>query len=158
MSIIVQDIEKTIEIYERCWSALDFSGLRRLWDGDEPLPVYLPEEAPAALYGYEAIEAYWAATAKAARSMRLSTAGLKVQPLAVDLVAITYDMRWICEYGPSPNPLGGDVRVSAVLRRRNDGWRFIRYIEAPMAPLPYLRRLYEQFAAQPPPMPGVQPK
>jgi len=158
MRISVQDIEKTIESYERCWSALDFAALRLLWDEQEPVPVYLPEEAPAPLYGHEAIEAYWAVTAKAARSMRLSTAGLQLQPLAADLVAITFDMRWICEYGPSANPIGGDVRVSAVLRMRADGWRFIRYIEAPMAPLPYLRRLYEQFAAQPPPMPGTPPR
>ena len=38
--------------------------------------------------------------------------------------------------------VGSDVRLSAVLRKTADGWRFIHYAEAPLGALPFLRRVY----------------
>jgi hypothetical protein len=148
---IQEGIEKTLEGYRECWSRLDFAALRRLWDAAEPRPVYLAEEIPAPLFDWNEIEGYWAATRGATRSIRIETWNLSVQPLAPDLASALYEMRWIGEFSGYARPIGGDVRVSALLRRRDDGWRFIQYVEAPLAPIVYFRRCYERFADSPPP-------
>ena len=40
-------------------------------------------------------------------------------------------------------PVGGDLRVTAVFRKTPAGWRLFHYVEAPLAPIIYVRRLYQ---------------
>ena len=137
--------------YRECWAQLDFAGLRQLWDDGEPAPVYIAEEAPAPLLDWDAIEAYWGATRGATRSLRIETWNLVVRELPEGLASAVYDMRWIGDFTGYPRPIGGDLRVSALFRARPRGWRFIHYVEAPLAPIAYFKRSYERFAAAPPP-------
>ena len=151
MNNILEGIERTLEAYRECWSRLDFAALRQLWDAAESRPVYLAEEIPAPLFDWNGIESYWTATRGATRCIRIETWNLTVQPLATDLASALYDMRWIGEFSGYARPIGGDLRVSALFRRRDDSWRFIQYVEAPLAPIVYFRRCYERFADSPPP-------
>jgi hypothetical protein len=64
-------------------------------------------------------------------------------------------MEWQAAIKPEVEKLGGYVRVVAVLRRSQAGWRFVSYVEAPLAPIVYLGELYRLVArvsplAQPP--------
>ncbi len=147
---LAQDIEQTIEQYRICWSRLDFDRLRSLWDPDEAAPLYLPEEVGQALIGWDAIEAYWSATRQATAAIRLETWNLHARELGPGLASAVFDMRWIGEFSGHPRPIGGDTRVAAVFRWRDGGWRFIQYVEAPLAPIVYFRHSYERFAEAPP--------
>jgi hypothetical protein len=151
MSDIAQAIENTLERYRDCWSRLDFDELRGLWDTDEPAPLYIPEESSAALFEWPQIDAYWAATRKATRSIRIETWNLVVRELPEGLASACYDMRWSGEFTGYARPIGGELRVSALFRARPGGWRFIHYVEAPLAPIAYFKRSYERFAQAPPP-------
>jgi len=153
MNDLSQDIEKTLENYRECWSRLDFEGLRALWDAEEAEPTYLPEEVDRPMFDWGGIETYWEATRSATRRIRLETANLRVRLIAEDLATAVYDLRWLGEFAAYSKPIGGDTRVTAIFRRRPAGWRFIHYVEAPLAPIVYFRRLYERFGEAPPPMP-----
>jgi hypothetical protein len=45
------------------------------------------------------------------------------------------------------NPIGEDIRVSAVLRNTEDGWRFIHWAESPKTALVYIEDLFEKDVA-----------
>jgi hypothetical protein len=147
---LAQKIELTIQMYRACWTRLDFAGLKSLWDPAEPEPVYLAEEVGQALIGWDSIERYWSATRQSTSSIRLDTWNLHARPLGAELASAIYDLRWIGEFAGYSRPIGGDTRVAAVLRRRDGSWRFIQYVEAPLAPIVYLRRSCERFAESPP--------
>ena len=40
-------------------------------------------------------------------------------------------------------PVGADNRAVALFRKLPEGWRICRYVEAPLAPILYMRKLYE---------------
>lgn len=151
MNDIRQDIENILTRYRDCWSRLDFEGLRALWDTDAAAPLYVAEEAPAPLVDWPQIDAYWLATQRATRSIRLETWNLVVRALPEGIASACYDLRWIGQFEGYARPIGGDLRVSALFRLKAGGWRFFHYVEAPLAPIVYFRRGYERFAAAPPP-------
>ena len=43
-----------------------------------------------------------------------------------------------------PKPFGSDNRVSAIFRRKPDGWKYVVYAEAFQAPTVYLQKLIEK--------------
>jgi hypothetical protein len=155
MNSISREIERTLELYRTCWERLDFAGLRQLWDPDEPEPTYLAEESSSVLFGWEAIEEYWSATRAATRCIRIETWGLRTRLVAPGLATAVYEMRWVGEFAGYARPIGGDTRVTAIFRHVDGAWRFIHYVEAPLAPIAYFKRFYERFADAPPPRGGV---
>jgi hypothetical protein len=43
-----------------------------------------------------------------------------------------------------PRPFGSDTRVSAVFRKKPEGWRYVCYTEAFQSPNIYMQKLYEK--------------
>jgi hypothetical protein len=64
------------------------------------------------------------------------------------LVLATWRMEWRVHIHGCDKPTGGETRVAALLRHTQSGLRFAAYVEAPLAPILYLRRLYEERAAR----------
>ena len=137
-----QEIGAVLRQLEKYWGELDFSGVRSLWDPEETEPYYLPEESEALLVGWPEVEAYWERTKAAVNSMSMRTWGLKVRRLQDDLAVAVYDMHWGGDFDGYSRPIGGENRVTAIFRHTKHGWRFCHYVEAPMAPMVYLQRLY----------------
>ncbi len=146
MSEVRQDIESIVADYRDCWARLDFERLRGLWDTDDAEPLYVAEEAAAPMLDWPAIEAYWRSTRAATESIRISTSNLCVRALGDRLASAVYDMRWVGRFRTHPRPIGGELRVAAMFRHKPAGWRFLHYVEAPLAPIVYFRRSYERFA------------
>jgi len=44
----------------------------------------------------------------------------------------------------TPKPFGSDNRVSAVFRKKADGWKYLCYAEAFQAPNLYFQKLFEK--------------
>jgi SnoaL-like domain len=127
----------------RAWREHDFAALKALWDTSQP-PVYLPEEARKPCLTWDELDRYWAFTRDAAKKVSIRIADVEYRSLAPDLVSALYAMHWNFATHDEQLPVGGDVRVFAVFRRLSAGWAFVQYIEAPLAPIVYVRSLYEQ--------------
>ncbi|NDE00394.1 MAG: hypothetical protein EBZ91_01255 [Gammaproteobacteria bacterium] len=137
-------IRQVLAELENAWRELDFAALRGLWDETRP-PVYFAEEAPEPLLEWSALQNYWDLTRASIEAMGMRiTAVHGLRQLAPDIVSVVYAMHWDARVRGAPTPLGGDNRVCATLRRTNTGWRFIQYVESPLAPIVYMKRLYEQ--------------
>lgn len=132
---------------EAAWRAGDRIALRELWDELEPQPVYIAGDADP-LIGWEAIDRYLQATFLALSRVQLSSSGHLVQQIADGLALAWFDLDWAAS--GSRGPIGGSMQVSAVLRQaKAGGWRFVHWVEAPLAPLPQLIQLYERAAQRP---------
>jgi SnoaL-like domain len=153
MNNVRQDIENTILKLASAWSRRDPAALAELWDEWEAAPIYVAEELVQPLRSHAAIRDYWTRTLQAAGFVSVEIANVEVQPLQAGLAAALFDLRWIGSFRGYEQPIGGDTRVTTILRSRGQGWRLIHYVEAPLAPIVYLRGLYEQFAARPPALP-----
>ena len=66
-----------------------------------------------------------------------------MQPLAPDLAAAVWDLHFEAKYRGSP-PMGEDIRVTAIFRKKPEGWRYVHYAEAPMTGTMYLRKLMQK--------------
>lgn len=141
---IEQDIGAFVDRYIALWNAYDVPAMRAMWDEREESPIYLAEEAEP-MIGWPAIEAYWGIDRS--KSDRLITHDrLTVRQASEDIAIAFYHMRWnvfIPGNRLYPKPFGGAVRVSATLRRREDGWRLFHYVEAPLAALIQMRQASE---------------
>jgi len=149
----MQDIEKTILSIATAWNQRDPEALAALWDPWEAAPIYVAEELAHPLRSHAAIRDYWTRTLAATGFVSIGVSNVSVQPLQSDLAAALFDLRWIGSFPGYERPIGGDTRVTSILRHKPVGWRLIHYVEAPLAPIVYLRGLYEQFAARPPALP-----
>lgn len=129
--------------YYAKFGAFDFAALRGHWDVEDPEPIYLAEEIGAFLYDWPAIERYWADTRRVLERLAARHWDLRVRLLAPGLAIGTWRMHWDCEVRGQPKPVGGEVRVTATFRRKPAGWKLVHYVEAPLAPIVYVRTLYE---------------
>jgi ketosteroid isomerase-like protein len=134
-------IESAIRALERYWATLDFKAIRALWDDSVP-PLYLAEEAAGPARTWDELDKYWAATGKLAKRNLVKIRNIRYHDLHRDLVSAFYDMHWDIELADGKT-IGGDNRVCVSFRRSAAGWRIAQYIEAPLAPILYMRQLYE---------------
>ncbi len=154
MSNLLTTIVDLVERYVACSETMDFDGKKRLWDLDDPMPLLMPEEAHTPLVGWEAIEAYWSKSRVIMESLKSQSANHTARKIDSDITLATYDMRWIATLaGPKEiprKPISADVRVTALLRQKPEGWRFFHLMEGPvdlmaMTRAAYARRAQELF-------------
>jgi len=142
-SALHQEVAAVIHDTAARWSSQEYASVLELWDADEPMPMYLAEEQKDWFIGWPALRAYLGASTGFIEAIREEMSNIRVQPLSSDLVAAVWDMHFEMKYRGSP-ALGEDVRVTAILRRKPEGWRYIHYAEAPMTGTMYVRRLMER--------------
>ncbi|MGI9232585.1 MAG: YybH family protein [Woeseiaceae bacterium] len=140
------DIDKLLDNYESAWNGKDFAALADLWHRAEPAIYYIAEEIDRPLHDFDAVLAYWEGTRTAVEAVHLSTSNRRWKSLTADLGVVTFEMHVDVRMAAPPQstmqPIGSDVRVSAILRRTEAGWRFIHYVEAPIGALPFVRAIY----------------
>lgn len=134
-------IEAQLRKLEDCWQRMDFADLRSLWDQSQP-PLYLAEETESPSLTWAALEQYWAATSASATHAQIQIKNIRYHALTADIVSAFYDMHWDVAI-KNARALGGDNRVCTTFRRMPAGWRIVQYIEAPLAPVMYMKKLYE---------------
>ncbi|MDX2142652.1 MAG: nuclear transport factor 2 family protein [Rhodospirillaceae bacterium] len=149
---VTPEIAPLIERYVSCSEGMNFAGKRALWDADDPAPLLMPEEAHAPLIGWAAIDAYWSKSRKIMESLKSRTANIRARRIAPDIAVATYDMRWIAVMaGPTDaprRPISADVRVTALLRQKPEGWRLFHLMEGPVDLATMARLAGERSAAE----------
>lgn len=138
--------ELTIDAYSAAWNAMDFAALSKLWDSSESEIYYVAEEMEQPMYRWPQVSAYFERTAATVEKVQLWVSNTQYKALTDTYTVATFDMHVDASMRGAAaqgfKPVGIDVRVSSILKRRNGQWRFIHYAEAPLGPLPFVRRAY----------------
>ena len=125
------------------WNSQNYASVLELWDADEPMPMYLAEEQKDWFIGPRQVRAYLGANPPFIEAIRERMSNIRVQPLSADLAAVVWNLHFEMKTKGSA-PIGEDIRVTAILRKKPEGWRYIHYAEAPMTATMYMRKLMEQ--------------
>lgn len=137
------EIEAVVHDTAARWNSQDYASVLDLWDRDEPNVMYLAEEQPGWFVGWGQLKAYLGAGTPFIEAIREEMANIRVQPIAADLAAVTWDLHFEMKQ-KGAQPIGEDIRVTAIMRRKPEGWRYIHYAEAPMTAAMYMRKLMSQ--------------
>ena len=121
------EIENVFRDAEKIWDSQQYGNLKNLWDQEDPSPFYLAEEQPNWKIGWEALKKYWEPIPgkRMIEAIRMRFYDIQVKRLSDDLV---FAAGWIRHDMKIRGPMkawGGDARVCAVLRKKEDGWKFI---------------------------------
>jgi len=127
--------------YAKAWRGSEPDALHAFWDPGHP-PVYLAEEMEEAFMRWEEVEAYWSANRERHAGVELAFSQPCYVDIADGLVMGVHRMDWSIRFADRP-AMGGDNRVAALYRETGEGWRIAAWIEAPLAPIVYLRKLYQ---------------
>jgi ketosteroid isomerase-like protein len=125
-----------------CWGRLQLLAIEELWDPLEATPYALPQEFRQPVIGWSALRAYWIQGAARLERASMRWWDLHCKRLAPELAVALYQMHWNGDIKGFDGLVGIDSRVTAVLRRRADGWRICHYVEAPAAPMLHLMKYY----------------
>jgi len=140
---LTSEIAKVFKKYETLWDEQYSPNLAQLWDEDDPEPFYLAEEQDEWRIGWDQLRGYWSPSQKVVQSIRMRFDSIQAKKLAPDLAFASFWIRYDMKLAYMPNPIGGDTRASAVLRKKDDGWKFVAWTEAPQSPIVYVQKLYE---------------
>ncbi len=146
MSTLAEDIQTVLDTYVAHWNEYNADAMIALWDRDEPEPIYVAEEIDP-LRGWDALERYWRGADPATTEHLITTRDLTVREIAPGVAHAFWQMGWNVYFSTErlyAKPIGGEVRTTALLRKKPDGWKFFHWIEAPLASLIQLKRAHEQ--------------
>jgi len=146
--VVEADVKAVIHETANRWNSQDFATILELWDQDEPFPTYLAEEQAQWFIGWERLRGYLdpARPNPAIEVIREEMSNIQVKQIAPDLAIAVWDLHFEMKVIAS-NPIGEDVRVSAVLRRTDAGWRYIHWAESPKTAMVYIEDLFEHDVA-----------
>ena len=139
------EVEAVIHATADRWNSQDFATVLELWDTDEEVPFYLAEEQDDWFIGWEALRAYLDPPQRSpvVQGIREEMRDIHVKQIAPDLAIAAWHMHFEMKL-IGQEPIGEEVRVSAVLRRTPEGWRYIHWAESPMTALMYIQKLYQR--------------
>ena len=146
---ITAEITALLRETEKRWDTQDTASLKELWDTDDAEPFYLAGEQANWFVGWDQLNDYLNPKSgpKVTQAMRVRFYDIKARLLAPDLAFAGYWMRTDMKLIFQPKPFASDNRVSAVFRRKPEGWRYLAYAEAFQAPNMYMNHLMEKDVA-----------
>jgi hypothetical protein len=127
------------------WNSQDYASLLELWDPNEPFPTYLAEEQAQWFVGWDRLRGYLDPPRPnpIVEAIREDMYNIQIKQIGPDLAIAIWEMKFEMKTMGS-NPIGEQVRVSAVLRNTPDGWRYIHWAESPQTAMVYIEGLYEK--------------
>ncbi len=139
------DVRAVVHATAERWNSQDFSTVLELWDPDERFPTYLAEEQAQWFIGWDRLREYLDPPRPnpAVEAIREEMYDIRVKQIAPDLAIAVWYMHFEMKTIAS-NPIGEDIRVSAVLRNTPAGWRYIHWAESPKTAMVYIEDLFEK--------------
>lgn len=147
-------IEARLRGYAEAWRNNDPQALESFWDKADEQPFYKPEEFDELLSGWDAVRDYWRHNQQFHERVDLRFSDLQTKPLGEDWAMAVFRMRWdilFSKHARLPDgsgfqwrgeAMGGDDHVVTLWRQRARTWYLSAWIEAPMAPISYIGKLY----------------
>ena len=135
----------TLVATEKAWNSQDTASVLKLWDNADDFPTYLAEEQAQWFVGKARMQQYLdpPRANPAIEAVREQFSGIQVKQIAPDLAIAIWYMHFEMKVIRS-KPIGEDIRVSAVLRKTTDGWKYIHWAESPKTALVYIEDLFEK--------------
>ena len=125
-----RQIEEVLTKYSRSWEAMDWDGLKNIWDRDYPHILYIPEERPQPVSGWNGIEQYFE---NAAQSV-VSVHAMQLSGITIDVFEDTAyafcDFYFEADIKRMPETFKTNGRDTFILRRKKEDWKVIHYHES----------------------------
>lgn len=134
-------IAEVFRALERHYGAKDFAAVRALWLPDLPAPLYIAEEHHTVMDSWQKVEDYWRLTGAALSHLRAKFTPTHAVALNDSQQLVSFELTWLASIG-TEQPVAGTLRAAAICERTAAGWRIRAWIEAPLAPIVYMRELY----------------
>jgi len=144
---VAAEVEAVIHQMSRMFTEIDGPPPLELFDRENPAPQYLAEEESDWMIGWEQLEWYFSAPERRAvvEAMDMNPSNIRVRSLTPELALATWDIFAEFKFRRGP-PMGEYLRANAILRKTDEGWRFIYYAEAPKSTMAYVRDMYKNMA------------
>lgn len=147
MNPVAPELAGLFVALERHYGAKDFAAVRALWLPQLDTPFYIAEEHGEVMSSWPQIERYWRITAESLAHLRARFEPRGGVPLSANQQLVCFDLTWLARVG-STAPVAGTLRAMAICEHTASGWRIRAWVEAPLAPIVYMRALYEGVARQ----------
>lgn len=123
-----------VAAHDKLWCGLDFVGLARLWEHDDPRPVYLGDEYPGPLIGADELDRHWARLAGRVTAASVVTTVHALDVLDGDLARAVLLTRWrLSSRGPhrdSDLERAGASWITWLLVGRDGRYRIFHQMES----------------------------
>lgn len=140
-------VVKLFKDLEATWTTRDFARMRGFWPKDLAAPLYLPEEVKEFITTWAGFDAYFKANTEGSRGGGVKIAPQFSMPMGPGLHMVVFALEWTTQLMTDKKPIGGWVRGIALVEDAGAEVKLKAYIEAPLAPILYMRELYEVVAA-----------
>lgn len=128
------EVAATVEQWRQGFAAADPEALTELWAGDSEQLVYVADERSVPLGTRNEIARYYHDALSPVDSVMTSEiADLTIDP-ADSMARVFFSFRYTGKTTQGEE-FAVDLRATAVLRRHQDGWRFVQYHESSPGPL-----------------------
>jgi hypothetical protein len=137
-------VKATVLATAEAWNSQDYSNVLDLWDPAEPFPTYLAEEQAQWFVGWDRLREYLdpPRPSPAVEVLREEMFKIQVKQIGPQLAIAIWEMQFEMK-STFGKPIGEHVRVSAVLRNTDEGWRYIHWAESPKTAMVYIEDLFE---------------
>lgn len=125
------------------WNDGNYNGLKSHWDTNDESPIYIAEESDLVMTSWPEIEKYWSGTDAWNEWIVIDYYNYHVKRVDDANAMVTFDLRFDVKLNDRPNPIGGDNRGVVSLRNIDGQWKVYSWVEAPLAAITYMRKLYE---------------
>ena len=137
------EILTVMESVKEDWNSGRYDDFIRHWDENDPQPLYLAEESDIIMTSWPAIKKYWAGTKAWNEWIVVDYYNYHVKSVDENHAMVSFELRFDVKLNDRPKPIGGDNRAVVSLRKIDGEWKIYAWVEAPLAAITYMRKLYE---------------
>ena len=138
-----KEILTVMESVKEDWNSGRYDDFIRHWDENDPQPLYLAEESDIIMTSWPAIKKYWAGTKAWNEWIVVDYYNYHVKSVDENHAMVSFELRFDVKLNDRPKPIGGDNRAVVSLRKIDGEWKIYAWVEAPLAAITYMRKLYE---------------
>lgn len=140
---LLSELVAVMDAVKADWNNGNYDGLKSHWDLSDESPLYIAEESDKIMTSWAEIEDYWTGTDKWNEWIVIDYYNYHVKNVDERNAMITFDLRFDVKLNDRPEVIGGDNRGVVSFRKVNGQWKIYSWVEAPLAAITYMRKLYE---------------
>ena len=140
---LLSELVAVMDAVKADWNNGNYDGLKSHWDLRDESPIYIAEESDKVMTSWSEIEDYWTGTDKWNEWIVIDYYNYHVKSVDEFNAMITFDLRFDVKLNDRPNVIGGDNRGVVSFRKVDGQWKMYSWVEAPLAAITYMRKLYE---------------
>jgi hypothetical protein len=123
-------VDALVQEYDQRWSDLDFGGLWDLWEHDSPQPIYVGDEYPGPLIGFDELARHWARVANRLTWASVSSRLHSHDTVNDEIVRAVLLSRWRLRGRESDSERSGASWITWLLVRRSGQDRIFHHMES----------------------------